>query len=198
MKDKFEFTYNVYTGETKEVLPPIEEVILGIAVALESDNPIVYGGNRDEQDDVMEFRLDSHYISRLRHSHEYHDAVFSYLSGCKAHEAFADPDMRATHYDDFCELMAEYGVLGRIGLYQSEDIQVMDEHDRKLMAVSNDAGVIHLKLCELQESCKDLSEVPDYVKTAMKLDIDRYDTMACNLDNLARDACTTTVVHIKE
>ena len=74
----------------------------------------------------------------------------------------------------------------------------MTEHDKKLMAVSDEAAQVYLKLCELQESCKDLSEVPDYVKTAMKLDIDRYDTMACNLDNLARDACTTTVVHIKE
>lgn len=113
---RFEFTYNVYTGEQSQVIPPIGEVILGIAVALETDDKWVYGGNRDEQDDVMEFLTESEYIERLRWSPEYHDATMEYLLKQPAYRDFIVPQYRCNCFKEWQELMREYGVLGVIGI----------------------------------------------------------------------------------
>lgn len=199
MSEKFEFTYDYITGESKEVLPPINEMIMGIACALEfpeSYQGIVYGGNRDEQDDVMEFRLSGEYITRLRHSHEYHDAVMQYLYDTPAHCEFSNPDVRYERYDEFCDLMAEHGVLGRVGLYESEGF---DPIDKELMDVSNAAAEVHTKLCNLRDKCIDAVEnLPTGLRFSVENDMQRYDKLACDLDNTARGACDTITVNVKE
>ena len=116
--NRFEFTYNIYTGEKSRVIPPIREMILGIAVALESDDHWVYGGNRDEKDDVLEFLIDSEYITRLRWSPEYHDAVRELIMDAPGYEhLIEDYHHCEISYERYNDLMREYGVLGVIGIH---------------------------------------------------------------------------------
>lgn len=119
---RFQFTYDIYTGEKSEVIPPINEMILGISVALENDDPWVYGGNRDIQEGVLEFLTDSEYITRLRWSPEYHDAVIAYILKQRAYLDFIVPQYRSNCYQLWCQLMREYGVLGVISTKTKKEI----------------------------------------------------------------------------
>ena len=121
---KFTFTYDIYTGDQKIVFPNIGEMILGIGIAIETDNPIVYAGigNDDNKDDFMEYGLDSDYIQRLRHSPEYHNAVLRYLVNCPSYYHFRDAESRTRNFGQFREVMTDYGVLGVISPYP-EDFQ---------------------------------------------------------------------------
>lgn len=115
----FQFTSNIYTNEKRQVIPPINELIIGIACTLEYPEHyanLVYAGNRDEEDDVMTFALDTEYINQLRHSPEYHDAVMDYLTNTPAYRAFRSLNHRIANKVDWHNLMREYGVLGTISL----------------------------------------------------------------------------------
>ena len=72
----------------------------------------------------------------------------------------------------------------------------MDSHDKVLMEVSNLAAHIYLKLCELNLLTTDIDELCESVRAKIESDIDYYDTVSCDIDNLARGACST--VHIRE
>ena len=74
----------------------------------------------------------------------------------------------------------------------------MTEHDKKLMAASNKAAQIHLKICELRGSVNDLEEVSDRTKRAIDQDIEHYDWLACRLDNFARGVCDSITIAVKE
>ena len=113
----FKFTADIYTGEQKSVIVPIAEVILGIAVALETDSKTVYGGHRDEQENVPEFGINSIYIKQLRHSPEYHDAVLNFILKLPVYIDYIVPQYRGNCFDAWKEIMHEHGVLGTISIY---------------------------------------------------------------------------------
>ena len=113
----FEFTSDIYTGEKSQVIPEIDEMIMGIGVALDTDDHWVYSGDRDEQENVLEFLIDSDYIDRLRRSPEYHDAVMNYLLNKPAYLDYIVPQFRGNCFDDWKDLMEQHGVLGTISIY---------------------------------------------------------------------------------
>ena len=126
----FTFTSNIYTGETGVVLAPIRELILGISCTLEFPQEygnIIYAGNRDEVEEVPMFWIDTDFITRLRHSPEYHDAVFDYLIDKMVR--YKDGEIQESFYRDpknrdpknWTKLMRDYGVLGKVSLFKQGD-----------------------------------------------------------------------------
>ena len=118
---RFQFTYDIYTGEKSQVIPPIDEMILGISTALDTDDEWVYGGDRDEHEHVLEFLIDSEYINRLRHSPEYHDAVLRYILSKRAHLDFIVPQYRGNCFEHWKRVMEQYGVLGTISIHPNKE-----------------------------------------------------------------------------
>ena len=117
---KMKFTYDVYTGEIRHVVVPIDDMIAGIASAVEREafcdgsasSDLVYVG--ESEDDFCMFALGSDYIVRLRHSPEYHDAVIRYIVSQPIYCHYGEIETRQFHFMRFCELLREFGVLGRI------------------------------------------------------------------------------------
>ena len=131
-KITFTFTSDVYTGEKGVVLVPINELILGISRTLEFPKEygnIIYAGNREEVEEVPMFGLDTEYITRLRHSPEYHDAVAEYLmtkmvryvDGELIHEFYRITENRTKDTISWIKLMRDYGVLGKVSLFKQGD-----------------------------------------------------------------------------
>ena len=123
--EKFHFTNNIYTGSKSSTITPINELILGIACALESPEHYkgsIYAYNRDEEkeNNSLEFHLDTSYINELRHSPEYHDAVFTFLIKSPAYIGYQHPQYRMENFGKWCDLMSEYGVLGTVSLYPNK------------------------------------------------------------------------------
>ena len=124
MNNRFEFTRNLYSGEICIVIPDIEEMILGIAVALETDSTLVYAGNLDETDDVMTFALDTPYMTQLRSSPEYHNAVFRHILKHIGYHYTCDWNEiinRFKHYEKWSQIMRDNGVLGVVSVFISEE-----------------------------------------------------------------------------
>lgn len=127
---RFEFTSNIYTGEKRQVIPDINEMIIGICVALDTDDEWVYGGDRDKEENVLEFLIDSDYINQLRRSPEYHDAVMNYILNKPAYLDYIVPQFRCDCFADWKDLMEDYGVLGTISIYPNNPDSVRREKQK--------------------------------------------------------------------
>jgi len=124
----FQFTENVYTGKKSYTVLPIDWFISGIATTLDSNREDIFVYDLKYEDisdagdnNFLWFKLNSKYITELRHSPEYHDAILSHISNLPAHRRFAAESVRHSKYQEYKEVMRDFGVLGTISIYPNNE-----------------------------------------------------------------------------